>query len=482
MKGWFVMPFVKRHATLIGFVEAVLDIACIVAGHATVIYWTTRPTDWGAFVERFWEHVGYVLIFCVVWIGAAMDQRLFASRRGETLREQLTSICKAVGITVVFTGFFIVFFSRRSLDQSFLLYASACTLVLLIVYRGLGRLLIWRVRRRGYNYRQILIIGGNERARHLVDLMVSQGWHGYKLAGLLDDDPDRAKYLADYNVPYLGRLDELENVLLSHVIDEVYVCLPVRAYYEKITSMAHLCEGIGMPIRMIADLFPLRIATSRVKQFGDIPLLSLSAVPEAEIQLFLKRTIDIVISLLFLVCVASWLFPIIALLIKLDSKGPVFFLQERVGLNQRRFKMIKFRSMVADAEERKRLLEQMNEADGPVFKIRRDPRVTRVGRWLRKYSIDEMPQFINVFLGHMSLVGPRPPIPEEVAKYTWDQRRRLSVRPGLTGLQQVSGRSDLSFDQWVELDLAYIDNWSLMLDFRILLRTFEAVVLARGAA
>ncbi len=476
------MPFVKRHASLVGFFEACLDTVCIGLGHAAALYWLSPVQSLVELRERFMENIGHVALFVLVWLGAAMDQRLFSSRRGETLGEQLLAITKAVGVTIVFTGFLIVFFSRQTLDQEFLLYAGAFTLVLLLLYRSAARLLIWRVRRHGYNYRQILIIGGNERARHLVDLMVNQGWHGYKLAGLLDDDPDRIRFLADYQVPYLGRLDDLEKVLLNQIIDEVYVCLPVRAYYEKITSMAHLCEGIGTPIRMIADLFPLRIATSRVKQFGDIPLLSLSAVPEAEFQLFLKRVVDIVVSAGFLLFVASWLFPIVAILIKLDSKGPVFFLQERVGLNQRRFKIIKFRSMVADAEERKRLLEAYNEADGPVFKMRRDPRVTRVGRWLRKFSIDEMPQFINVFLGQMSLVGPRPPIPSEVEKYTWDQRRRLSVRPGLTGLQQVSGRSDLTFDQWVELDLAYIDNWSLMLDFRILLRTFEVVILARGAA
>jgi lipopolysaccharide/colanic/teichoic acid biosynthesis glycosyltransferase len=188
------------------------------------------------------------------------------------------------------------------------------------------------------------------------------------------------------------------------------------------------------------------------------------------------------VSTAFLVFIASWFFPLVALAIKLESKGPVFFTQERVGQNQRRFRIIKFRSMVVDAEELRETLVDQNEADGPVFKIRKDPRITWVGRWLRKLSIDELPQFINVFLGQMSVVGPRPPIPSEVDKYSWDQRRRLSVRPGVTGLQQVSGRSDVTFDQWVELDLAYIDNWSLSEDLRILFRTVRVVVLAKGAA
>jgi lipopolysaccharide/colanic/teichoic acid biosynthesis glycosyltransferase len=198
--------------------------------------------------------------------------------------------------------------------------------------------------------------------------------------------------------------------------------------------------------------------------------------------LALKRALDMAVSGLFLVTVAWWLFAFVALIIKLDSKGPVFFLQDRVGLNQRRFKCIKFRSMVVNAEELKAQLAEHNEADGPVFKMRRDPRMTRVGRWIRKFSIDEMPQIVNVFVGDMSLVGPRPPVPSEVENYTWDQRRRLSVRPGITGLQQVSGRSDVDFNDWVELDLAYIDNWSLMEDIRILFRTFQVVLQAKGAA
>ena len=171
----------------------------------------------------------------------------------------------------------------------------------------------------------------------------------------------------------------------------------------------------------------------------------------------------------------------IAILVKLDG-GPVFFAQERVGQNQRRFKMLKFRSMVVEAEALRADLEERNEADGPVFKIRDDPRITRVGKFIRKYSLDEFPQLINVWMGQMSLVGPRPPIPSEVEQYSWDQRRRLSVKPGMTGLWQVSGRSDVAFKDWVELDLVYIDTWSLFQDAFILLRTFRAVVQGRGAA
>lgn len=474
------MGFTKRHPTSIIVTEGLLDTACVF-GAGVFAARLTAPEVRETWAE-FADHLSYFIGFVVAWWAAAAGQRLFASRRSENLSSQISDVVKAVALSTVFSGFFDAFVTGRSLDHSYLLSFAACALVLLAAFRSMVRLSLWHVRRRGYNTRQILIAGANERARHLVEVMARHGRYGYQLMGALDDDAERVTCLAEYDVPYLGKLGDLERVLMTHVIDEVYVCLPVRGYYEQITSMAHLCEGIGTPIRMIADLFPLRVATSRARQLEDIPLLSLSTVPEAPVQLLTKRFMDLVVSSAFLLAVAWWLFPVLAVLIKWDSRGPVFFLQERVGLNQRRFRMIKFRSMVADAEQIKHRLAALNEADGPVFKIREDPRITRVGRWLRRFSLDELPQFINVFLGHMSLVGPRPPVPEEVKQYTWNQRRRLSVRPGVTGLQQISGRSDLDFKRWIEFDLAYIDNWSLMEDLRILFRTIGAVVLARGAA
>ncbi|MCC6490536.1 MAG: sugar transferase [Candidatus Hydrogenedentes bacterium] len=476
------MSILKRHAgfltlTLVAFDSGCALVAALIASHMVM------PADGSrTLVQTLLDHRLYVLGFMVVWYLAAGDQRLFVSHRGDSLVSQLVSIIKALAVSLAVTAVLILFLSRHAVDRQFLLYFGGASAVLILGFRTILRLFLWSIRRRGYNFRQLLIIGGNPRSAHLVEVIASHGQYGYHLAGLLDDDPERAKHLEKYKIPYLGPVKELENVLLSHVIDEVYVCLPVRKYYSEITSVAHLCEGVGVSVRMFADLFPLRVATRQIYQLEDIPLLSLSTIPEAFAQLALKRAIDMAVSGLFLLAVAWWLFPIIALIIKLDSKGPVFFLQDRVGLNQRRFKCIKFRSMVVNAEELKAQLAALNEADGPVFKMRRDPRMTRVGRWIRKFSIDEMPQIVNVFLGDMSLVGPRPPVPAEVEKYTWDQRRRLSVRPGITGLQQVSGRSDVDFDDWVELDLAYIDNWSLMEDIRILFRTFQVVLQAKGAA
>ncbi len=471
----------KQHKTAVFFAEAALDAMCILAA-GWLAARMAFPEGKEAFSAYFNERLGYIIVFVVAWWVAAGDQRLFTSRRGESIRAQLYHVAKAAAIALIFSGFLVVFFTQRRIEPRFMLGFGACALVGLALCRAGVRVFLWVIRRKGYNFRQILFIGANERANKLLVQMVGEGEHGYQLAGVLDDDPTRMHFFEPHEVPYLGTLNELEVVLTNHVIDEVYICLPIRTYYERMSSIAYLCESSGTPIRLITDLFPPRFAVRRIRQYGDIPILSMSAVPEAKLELLLKRSIDLLVSSAFMLLVAWWLFPIVALCIKLESKGPVFFRQERVGLNHRRFKMIKFRSMVANAEELKRKLEEQNEAVGPIFKMRRDPRMTRIGRIIRKFSIDELPQFINVFVGHMSLVGPRPPLPREVELYTWEQRRRLSVRPGITGLQQVSGRSDLTFEQWVELDLQYIDNWRFMDDIRILIRTFEVVVLARGAA
>ncbi len=476
------MALLKRNAGAWTLTLLVLDSCCVLAAALAASHFVIVGGGSGTLFEVFIDHSLYFIVFIIVWYLAAGDQRLFASHRSESLIVQLLRALKAVVIAIAVTAVLMLFISRREVDRPFLIYFAAGCVVSILAFRMCLRLFLWSIRRRGYNFRQILIIGGNPRSEHLVEVIGTHGQYGYQLVGLLDDDAQRAQHLERYNIPYLGKVEELENVLLKQDIDEVYICLPVRKYYSEITSVAHLCEGVGVPVRMIADLFPLRVATRHIHQLDDIPVLSLSTIPEAFTQLALKRGIDMAVSGLFLLTVAWWFFPIVAVLIKIDSKGPVFFLQDRVGLNQRRFRCIKFRSMVVNAEELKEKLAELNEADGPVFKIRRDPRMTRVGRWIRKFSIDEMPQIINVFLGDMSLVGPRPPVPAEVEKYTWDQRRRLSVRPGITGLQQVSGRSDVDFNDWVELDLAYIDNWSLMEDIRILFRTLQVVVQAKGAA
>lgn len=426
------------------------------------------------------EHLPYMLLFCACWPVVAVRSFLFISRRHDSLLSLLFDVSKSVLIALIITGFVVAFYTYRGAEPRFVSYFGLLSLAWLALFRVALQIILRSLRSHGRNERQMLIVGVNERTQELVEVISGHRYYGYRIAGMLEDEPERCRRLEKYNVAYLGKFDALEEVLVKQVIDEVYICLPVRSRYETIQRMAHLCEGVGVGVRMIADLFPLRLATSRYHRLEGIPILALSTVPEHQPKLLLQRAVDIAVSggaLLLL----SPLLLLTALAIKLDSQGPVFFQQERVGLNRRRFRMVKFRSMVVNAEELRARLEKYNEVEGAMFKMAQDPRVTRVGRFIRKYSIDELPQLINVLRGDMSLVGPRPALPQEVTQYSWNQRRRLSVKPGLTGLSQVSGRSTLSFKETVDLDLYYIDQWSILLVFRILFLTIPAVLKGRGA-
>jgi len=263
------------------------------------------------------------------------------------------------------------------------------------------------------------------------------------------------------------------------VIDRVIFVVP-RVWLHRIEEAILACEEVGVSTSIALDLYNLHIARTRQTDFNGFPLLEFETFHAKEWQLFIKRGMDLVIAGLALVFFSP-LMVLVALLIKLTSKGPVFFKQTRCGLNGRKFTLFKFRSMVVDAEARKKELLVNNEMDGPVFKMKRDPRITSLGYILRKTSIDELPQFINVLMGDMSVVGPRPPLVNEVEDYTFWQRRRLSLKPGITCIWQVSGRNKISFDQWMKMDLEYIDNWSLWLDIRILIKTFFVVLVGYGA-
>lgn len=461
---------------------AFLDTCCIVGAFALAISWSTEL--WKPLGTAVWKNLPYLFVVILVWYSAAMERNLWSVRNRQDMIHYLATVTKAVGDACVFCVFVMVLFTRGGLDQTFLVEFCVFTLVFLLLFRFLLRVAIRELRNRGYNHQRTVIVGANDRTRHLIDVLNAHEGLGYTLVGLLDDDPERARRIADADITYLGETQILERMIQNNEVDEVYISLPVRSSYESIQEIAHLCEGAALPVHMVADLFPMRVATSRLMHLEDIPLLNLSTIPEAHGKVFMKRMVDFVGSSILIVVLTLIipLLPVLALLIKLDSKGPIFFLQERVGQNQRRFRMIKFRSMITNAEELQAALLDQNEMDGPVFKIKDDPRITRLGRFIRKYSLDEFPQLFNVWWGEMSLVGPRPPIPAEVEQYSWSQRRRLSIKPGMTGLWQVSGRNEVGFEEWVELDLEYIDRWSIGLDFLILFKTIRAVVAGRGAS
>ncbi len=335
-----------------------------------------------------------------------------------------------------------------------------------------------RVRRSGYNYRQLLIVGTGPRAERFVVMLRKHPEWGFKISGLIDDDPARVGK-EFFGIKVIGVLKDIPRILHEEIIDEVIFIVP-RTWLERIQESIADCELQGVKASVAADLFELKIARARQTDWDGFPLMIFETTFGQEWQLFIKRSVDLSASALGLI-ILSPVFLIVSLLIKITSPGPIFFKQKRVGLNGRIVTLYKLRSMFKDAAEQQAELEHLNEMDGPVFKIKNDPRITPLGRILRKTSIDELPQLFNVVMGHMSLIGPRPPIPEEVEKYEVWQRRRLSMRPGITCLWQAGGRNKVSFEKWMELDLEYIDNWSLWLDCKILMKTIPVVLFGIGA-
>jgi exopolysaccharide biosynthesis polyprenyl glycosylphosphotransferase len=322
------------------------------------------------------------------------------------------------------------------------------------------------------------MVGTGERAQELAKMIGESRPAGLRLAGWVETSPASPRRELD-GLP-VHALAEVPRVLREQVIDEVLFAVG-REELERLEDLFLHCEEEGVRTRVALEMFPHQASQVFVEHLGSVPLLTFSTTPEDELRLFAKRLLDAAGAALLLVLLAP-LLALLALLVKLSSTGPVFYRQMRCGLGGRRFVLVKFRSMVADAEQRQAELAALNEADGPVFKMRRDPRVTPVGRWMRRLSLDELPQLWNILKGDMSFVGPRPPLPQEVEKYERWQRRRLRMRPGLTCLWALEGRSALSFARWMELDMTYIDNWSLWLDLKILLKTIPRVLLGRGAA
>jgi exopolysaccharide biosynthesis polyprenyl glycosylphosphotransferase len=335
-------------------------------------------------------------------------------------------------------------------------------------------------RRRGVNIKSLLVIGGGPRAQQTVRRISSRSELGYKIIGFVDSAPFGGRSTSDLR--WLGSLEDLSRIIDENIVDEAIIALPIKSQYVEIKSSIDCLEEQGIEVHLVSDFFSQKLARVRSTDFFGMPLLSFASTPPFCWKVEVKRIIDLVISAALLLAGTPVLI-LAAIAVKLESKGPVFFVQERMGHNKRRFRMFKFRTMVQNAESLMKDIEHLNEKDGPIFKITDDPRITRVGKFLRKFSIDELPQLINVLLGDMSLVGPRPlSIRDALKLEISSQKRRFSVRPGLTCLWQISGRSNLSFQQWVDLDLQYIDTWSLKLDCQILFKTIPAVLTGHGAA
>jgi len=325
----------------------------------------------------------------------------------------------------------------------------------------------------------VMIVGLGERAQRLAEKVVQSRDTGVRLIGFLSDDEDRPASLQVGGEFPVYSLSELDSLLKRHVIDEILFAVDS----DQLTALEEIflfCDEEGVRTRVLVDFFPHVNSELYLDRLGSTPLLTFSAAPHDEVRLIAKRVIDILLSGFGLILMAPAI-GLVALAVRLTSPGPVIFRQVRCGLNGRRFVFYKFRSMCQNAEEMKPALAHLNARDNVVFKIPNDPRLTPIGKLLRKFSIDEWPQMWNVLRGDMSVVGPRPAVPEEVEQYKRWQRRRLRMRPGLTCLWAVAGRDALDFETWMRLDMEYIDTWSLALDWRIILRTIPRVLTGKGA-
>ncbi|MEE3331035.1 MAG: sugar transferase [Myxococcota bacterium] len=333
-------------------------------------------------------------------------------------------------------------------------------------------------RRSGRNTRNVIVLGAGPRAARALNTIEQHPEWGLRVLGFVDDcDGD---FIPSVPVDRVEKFVELPALLRDSTVDEVLVACP-RSMLDTLGPSVRECATIGVPVTILTDLFGDELPPPKSGRFDSAGTLSYAPVHHNELELAIKRGVDFVGGLVGLVITAPVL-ATAAIAIRLDDKGPVLFRQWRCGVNGRQFPMLKLRTMVRDADEMKSDLMHLNEMDGPVFKMKDDPRVTRVGAVLRRWSIDELPQFWNVVRGDMSLVGPRPPTPDEVGLYEGGERRRLSMRPGLTCLWALHGRSDITFDEWMRLDLEYIDNWRLGQDFRILAGTLPLILTGRGAS
>ena len=373
-----------------------------------------------------------------------------------------------------------VTFALNPLQYSRLLLieAGVISITLLAVSRMIHNAILGRLRTRGVGTARTIIVGAGEIGRTVMRTIVARPDLGYQIVGFVDDNPEKGESdIGRFRA--LGSTENLPALIEEEAIDEVIITLPWM-YHRKITGIVRECARRQVTARIVPDLFQMSLSQVDVDDLGGIPLIGVREIGFGRSTLLIKRAIDVAGAVVGLTLGAPLLL-LIGLIIRLDSPGPVIFRQTRVGSGGKLFEMFKFRSMREGAEAEQEQLQVLNEADGPLFKIREDPRLTRVGRFLRRTSLDELPQLGNVLRGEMSLIGPRPPTPNEVEGYQEWHRRRLDGRPGMTGLWQVSGRSLLSFDETVLLDIYYIENWSLWLDFKIMLRTIPQVLFGEGA-
>ena len=476
------MGFLRRNKYWRTAVLMVLDVLLIHLGFV-LAYWIRYDLQWPLPVADsnyvpFDEYVSTEIVFVVLLVAVYVAHKVYVYSRGQSWIEEMATVFSGTMSGTMLMIVITYFFPELSYSRGFFPLAAMTILTLLTLGRIVKRVVLNQLRRRGVGIKQVLVVGAGEVGRTVMRTIVARPELGYRLAGFVDDDPVKGE--TDLGrIKALGNLDTITEIICAYGMDVVIITLPWN-YHRKILRIVRQCERHNVQSYIVPDLFQITINQVGIEHLGEVPMIGLREEAIGRGWRIIKRAFDMIVALCIVVLGAPiWL--LISLAILLDSPGPVIFKQTRLGEGERPFTFLKFRTMIQGADAQKETLLEENGTDRRLPKIKDDPRVTHVGRWLRKHSMDEIPQFINVLRGDMSIVGPRPAIPSEVDLYLLWHRHRMDVPAGITGMWQVSGRSDLSFDEAALLDIWYAENWSFLLDLEIMLKTIGVMVWGRGA-
>lgn len=427
-----------------------------------------------------------LLLIIIAWYISFKWLGLYISYRHKKFWHFFLSIVKSCCMGMVLVSVFMYLLHIQGISRLLMGIFFILNICLLTLFKYFVYLTLQKMRARGFNTRNILIVGSRARAKDLIKAIGRERQSGYRILGCFDIEEKALGQEVENGYKVIGLLSGLEDYIRHNIVDELVFAMPLKLINKGDRYIA-LAESMGIRVRIIPDwelhylLYSPDIATIKIESFLGQYNMVLQSTPQNEGELMIKYIFDYIFAGIISILLIPF-FLVIGAAIKIFSNGPILYSQERLGLNGRRFKVYKFRTMVNNADELQKELQEMNEADGPVFKIKNDPRIIPyIGVFLRRTSLDELPQLINVLKGEMSLVGPRPPIPKEADDYSIWQRRRLSMKPGMTCLWQIAPRrNEMTFQQWMKLDLMYIDTWSLFNDLKILILTAKAVFTGAG--
>ncbi len=466
-----------QHALLVFNDLALVWFSAFVALLLRFNGWTLNHVRPSESVDPKWavDHLGFLLLYSVFLVLFCNTHNLYSGIQRHSAGSETLAIGKSVGLATVLMTLCIFLSGMKSISRLVISATVILSLIALISWRQLRRFRLQTNQPDGWNCRNVLIVGTDPLARQLHNDLERNRYLGYVVKGFLV--PEEADSKERERPDTLGTVEDLRVVARAHFIDEIFICHSEREVVKRVISEAQRCK---LGVRVIPDMYDGLAWGAPIEHLGEFPTMLVHQRNVPALALLIKRCFDVILSAAALILISP-LLAIIALAVKLESSGPVIYVSERVGRKGQPFRCYKFRTMVANAEELRERLRALNERDGILFKIANDPRITRIGRALRKFSLDELPQLWNVLKGDMSVVGPRPPLASEVSQYELQHLRRLDVLPGITGLWQVEARSSPSFQSYITLDMRYVEHWSLFLDLKIVLKTLKVVIAGTGS-